>query len=1048
MKLADVSIKRPVFTTMIILAILVLGLFSFIKLNVDQFPNVDIPVVTVTTVLPGAGPEQVESDVTKIIEDAVNPIAGVDHITSTSQEGVSIVTIQFKLEVKGEIASQEVREKVAAVRSQLPDNVDEPVIQRFDPSSQPILTLTVSGSRTEKELTTFTKDVIKKRLENISGVGSVTLVGGAEREILVAVNADRLHAYDLSINDVVQSVASANVEIPGGTIKQGNRQYILRTMGKLDKVSEFRDIIVATRNGQNIYLNDVATVTDTTEEKTSLTRLNGNLAVGLDIRKQSGSNTVQVAESVKKELDRLRTEIPKDYNISIARDNSEFIKNSINDVLFDLVYGALLAVIVIYFFLANLRATIISAFALPTSIIGSFILMAALGFTLNVMSLLALSLAVGLLIDDAIVVIENIYRHMSEGESPLEAAKAATDEIGLAVMAVTLTLVAVFVPVAFMPGIVGRFFYEFGMTVTIAVLISLFVAFTLTPMLSARWLKREDESLSPDGNIIEKTLYYFNHFFEWLSGKYKTALNWSLGHRITIVVGSIIVFLFSLFLMGQLGSEFFPRQDQGEFTITIDAAPGSSLQETDNIAKQIEAVVRKKPGVVNVLTTIGAGNDPVSVGNILVKLVSKTDRDYSVFDFIDQLRKKIVIPSANISYGIQNGPGSGQKPVIFSIRGEDLTLLKKYADKVEHILKTTPGAVDVESSLETSKPEVRVTVERQKAAALGVDPTVIATALRAMVDGVDATKFEEGGEQYNVRVKVQESNRNTISGIANLTLKSRNKTKTGGTILIPLDAVAFINKGTGPSKINRYDRQREIRIEANLSDRLLGQVLGDAQKRISQIDLAPGYNIQVVGSGQQQAESFGNILLSLALAIIFVYLVLASQFESVVYPFSIMLSLPMAIIGAVIALLVFGSSMSVMSMIGIIMLMGLVTKNGILLVDYINVLRGRGMERWDATLLAGQTRLRPILMTTFAMIFGMIPVAFSLGEGSEFRSPMGQAVIGGLITSTLLTLFIVPVVYTIFDDFSIVKIFNKIFRRSSSKKEKGINELPASEGNK
>ncbi len=1023
MKLADVSIKRPVFTTMIILAILVLGLFSFIKLNVDQFPNVDIPVVTVTTVLPGAGPEQVESDVTKIIEDAVNPIAGVDHITSTSQEGVSIVTIQFKLEVKGEIASQEVREKVAAVRSQLPDNVDEPVIQRFDPSSQPILTLTVSGSRTEKELTTFTKDVIKKRLENISGVGSVTLVGGAEREILVAVNADRLHAYDLSINDVVQSVASANVEIPGGTIKQGNRQYILRTMGKLDKVSEFRDIIVATRNGQNIYLNDVATVTDTTEEKTSLTRLNGNLAVGLDIRKQSGSNTVQVAESVKKELDRLRTEIPKDYNISIARDNSEFIKNSINDVLFDLVYGALLAVIVIYFFLANLRATIISAFALPTSIIGSFILMAALGFTLNVMSLLALSLAVGLLIDDAIVVIENIYRHMSEGESPLEAAKAATDEIGLAVMAVTLTLVAVFVPVAFMPGIVGRFFYEFGMTVTIAVLISLFVAFTLTPMLSARWLKREDESLSPDGNIIEKTLYYFNHFFEWLSGKYKTALNWSLGHRITIVVGSIIVFLFSLFLMGQLGSEFFPRQDQGEFTITIDAAPGSSLQETDNIAKQIEAVVRKKPGVVNVLTTIGAGNDPVSVGNILVKLVSKTDRDYSVFDFIDQLRKKIVIPSANISYGIQNGPGSGQKPVIFSIRGEDLTLLKKYADKVEHILKTTPGAVDVESSLETSKPEVRVTVERQKAAALGVDPTVIATALRAMVDGVDATKFEEGGEQYNVRVKVQESNRNTISGIANLTLKSRNKTKTGGTILIPLDAVAFINKGTGPSKINRYDRQREIRIEANLSDRLLGQVLGDAQKRISQIDLAPGYNIQVVGSGQQQAESFGNILLSLALAIIFVYLVLASQFESVVYPFSIMLSLPMAIIGAVIALLVFGSSMSVMSMIGIIMLMGLVTKNGILLVDYINVLRGRGMERWDATLLAGQTRLRPILMTTFAMIFGMIPVAFSLGEGSEFRSPMGQAVIGGLITSTLLTLFIVPVVYTIFDDFSIVKIF-------------------------
>ncbi len=1048
MILADVSIKRPVFTIMIILAILVLGLFSFIKLNVDLFPNVDFPFVTVTTVLPGAGPEQVESDVTKIIEDAVNPIEGVDHITSTSQEGVSIVIIQFKLEIKGEVAAQEVREKVAAIRSQLPNNVEEPVIQRFDPSSQPIITLTLSGQRSEKELTTFTKDVVKKRLENISGVGSVTLVGGAEREILVAVDADRLQAYNLSIQDVIQSIASANVEIPGGTIIQGNRQYILRTMGKLEKVPEFRNIIVSSPVGQNIYLSDVASVTDTTEEKTSITRLNGNLAVGLDIRKQSGSNTVQVAESVKKVVSQLETEIPKDYKITIARDNSKFIRDSINDVLFNLIYGALLAVIVIYFFLANLRATIISAFALPTSIIGSFILMAALGFTLNMMSLLALSLAVGLLIDDAIVVIENIYRHMSEGESPFEAAKAATEEIGLAVMAVTLTLVAVFVPVAFMPGIVGRFFYEFGMTITIAVLISLFVAFSLTPMLSSRWLKREDESLSREGNIIEKTLYYFNHFFEWVSGKYRGALNWSLGHRKTVVIGSIIVFFFSLFLMKFLGSEFFPRQDQGEFTISINAAPGSSLEKTNDIARQIESIVSKKPGIVNVLTTIGAGNDPVNVGNILVKLVSKKDRDYSMFEFMDELRNKIKIPSANISFGLQSGPGGGQKPVVFSTRGEDLTLLKNYADKVEHIVKTTTGAVDVESSLETSKPEVRVTIERQKASVLGVDPAVIATALRAMVDGVDATKFQEGGEQYNVRVKVKESDRNTVRGVAKLTVKSKNKTRTGGSILLPLDAVAFMNKGTGPSKISRYDRQREIRIEANLSDRLLGEVLSDAQKRISKINLAPGYNIQVTGSGQQQAESFGNILLSLALAVIFVYLVLASQFESFVHPFSIMLSLPMAIIGAVMALLAFGSSMSVMSMIGIIMLMGLVTKNGILLVDYINVLRGRGMERWDAALQAGQTRLRPILMTTFAMIFGMLPVAFSFGEGSEFRSPMGQAVIGGLITSTLLTLFIVPVVYTILDDFSAVKIFNKIFRKSLFKKKQRINEIPASEANK
>ncbi len=1040
MKLADVSIKRPVFTTMIVLAILVLGIFSFIKLNVDQYPDVDIPVVTITTVLPGAGPEQIESDVTKHVEDAVNPIAGVDHISSISQEGVSIVTIQFKLEVNGQVASQEVREKVAAVRSELPDDVEDPIIQRYDPSSQPILTLTVAGQRTEKELTTYTKDVIQKRLENIQGVGSVTLVGGAEREILVAVDADRLKAYNLSIQDIVQSLASANVEVPGGTIKQGDRQYILRTMGKLDKVPEFQNIIVSSPGGESIYLSNVATVTDTTEEKTSITRLNGKLAVGLDIRKQSGSNTVQVAENLKKEISKLSSEIPADINITIARDNSEFIKHSINDVLFDLIYGALLAVIVIYFFLANLRATVISAFALPTSIIGSFILMYALGFTLNVMSLLALSLAVGLLIDDAIVVIENIYRHMSEGESPFEAAKAATEEIGLAVMAVTLTLVAVFIPVAFMPGIVGRFFYEFGITVSVAVMVSLFIAFSLTPMLSSRWLKREDEELSPKGNIIEKTLYYFNHFFEYLSDKYRTALNWSLFHRKTVVFGSIIIFILSFFLMGMLGSEFFPRQDQGEFTITIDAAPGSSLEQTDKIAKQLEAKVEKQKGVENVLTTIGAGNNPVNNGSILVKLVSKKDRDFSVFDFINKLRDNTNIPGANISYGTQTGPGGGQKPIIFSIRGEELDQLKNYADQVESIVKSTPGAVDVESSLETSKPEVRVTIERQKASALGVNPASIATALRAMVDGVDATKFDEGGEQYNVRVKVKESDRNSIGEISNLPVKSKNISGNGKPILIPLDAVAFINKGTGPSKINRYDRQREIRIDANLSKRLLGPVLSDAQKEISRLNLQPGYSVKIAGSGEQQSESFGNILISLALAVIFVYLVLASQFESIIYPFSIMLSLPMAIIGAVIALLIFGSSMSVMSLIGIIMLMGLVTKNGILLVDYINVLRGRGLKRSDATLQAGQTRLRPILMTTFAMIFGMLPVAFSFGEGSEFRSPMGQAVIGGLFTSTLLTLFIVPVVYTIFDDFSFAKIKAKFSRKKKS--ESSENSLP------
>ncbi len=1015
MKLSDTSIKRPVFTTMMVVAILVLGLFAFIQLNVDEYPNVDIPVVVVTTQLPGAGPSQVETDVTKIIEDAVNPIEGVDHIQSTSQEGVSIVIIRFKLEVDGKTAAQEVREKVAAIRSQLPDETKDPVIQRFDPSDQPILTVAVSSaSRSEKEVTQYTKDVIKKRLENIQGVGSVDLVGGAEREIQILVDNEKLKAHNISVQDVIQKVGEANVEVPGGNLYQGDRQLIVRTMGKIKNVDEFKNIVIATPQGQLVYLSDVATVKDTTEETTSLTRLNGKSAVGLEIKKQSGSNTVQVANTVKDQIVQLRKEIPSDIKLVVARDNSTFIKDSIDDVLFDIIYGAILAIFVIFLFLANLRATIISAFALPTSIIGSFFFMYIFGFTLNVMTLLALSLAVGLLIDDAIVIIENIYRHMDEGETPLEAAKSASDEIGLAVMSVTFTLVAVFVPVAFMPGIVGRFFFQFGITVTVAVLVSLFVALSLTPMLSSKWLK--EEHISKEGNIIQKGLYYFNHFFDSLSAKYINALRWSINHRVVIVVGSILIFAFSFYLMKFLGSEFIPEQDQGEFEIVVNAAPGSSIIETNKIMKQIESVVRKKSGVVDMLTTIGSGNNPVTEGDILVKLVEKSKRNYSTTELMSELRHEIHIPGADISYDPPSGPGGQQKPVIFSVRGENLTVLDNLAKKVENIVKTTPGAVDVDNTLQNSKPELRITVERQKASELGVNVNSIATTVRALVDGYDATKFQEGEDQYNVKVRLRQSDRKTLADLSNITVKSTKKTAAGGTILIPLSDVAFINNGVGPSVINRYDRKREIEIQANLSGKLLGEVLGPAQQRISKLNMPPGYSVEVAGTGEQQSKSFVNILLSLALAIIFVYIVLASQFESFVYPFSIMLALPMSIIGAVLALIAFNGSLSIMSMIGIIMLMGLVTKNGILLVDYINIERDRGLSREEAILSAGPVRLRPILMTTFAMVFGMIPVAFSLGTGSELRAPMGQAVIGGLITSTLLTLFIVPVAYSILDD--------------------------------
>ena len=1018
MKLADVSIRRPVFATMMIMSLIVLGLFSYYKLNVDLYPDVDIPYVVITTILPGAGPEQIETDVTQIIEDAVNPVEGVDFIQSTSQENVSIVVIAFKLEIDGKDAAQDVREKIAAIRAELPTEIEDPVIQRYDPASFPIMNLTVSGNMSDKEITSFTKDVVKKRLENIPGVGSVDLVGGSEREIQIEVDVARLRAYNISIQDIIQNVGGQNVEIPGGNVTEGSQQLLVRTMGKYKNVEDFNKVIVATPQGKSVYLSDVARVIDGVEEQTSLSRVNGKIAVGLNIIKQSGSNTVQVAHNVNKQVEKLLKDIPEGLTINVVQDNSIFIEDSIDDVIFDILYGGLLAIVVIYLFLANFRATVISGLALPASIIASFILMFALGFTLNMMSLLALSLAVGLLIDDAIVVIENIYRHMAQGETPMEAAKSASEEIGLAVMATTFTIVAVFVPVAFMPGIVGRFFYEFGITISAAVVVSLFVAFTLTPMLSSKWLHREDEEHLDQGNILQKVLYKFNHWFDKLNAKYENSLRWSLTHRKTIVIGAIGIFVVSFMLMGMLGSQFFPESDESQFTLTVNASPGSSLEQTSMICEKVETKLRERKEVKTVLTTIGSSNNPVTKATILVKLVPSKERENSDQQIMADIREQVkTIAGASFSFMVQGGPGGNEKPVTLSIRGDDLKKLELIADKVEAIVKQTSGAVDVENSLELSKPEIRINIDREKASDLATNPYLIASTVRAMVDGAVATQYQEGDEQIDVRVRLKKEDRSNINDLSLLTVKSF-KQINGKDFLVPITDIATISQDVGPSKINRYARQKEIRVDANLYGRFLGVALADILKETEKIQLESGYSINVIGEGEMQEESMANMMLTLLLAVVFVYIVLAAQFDSFIHPFSIMLALPMSIIGAVLALLVFGSSLSVMSMIGIIMLMGLVTKNGILLVDYTNVLRERGMSRFDALVKAGPTRLRPILMTTFAMIFGMVPVALALGEGAEFRAPMGQAVIGGLITSTLLTLFIVPVVYSILDDVS------------------------------
>lgn len=1029
MKLAAVSIRRPVFTVMMILALVVLGYTSFYQMNIDLMPEVDFPFVIVSTVYPGAGAEAVETEVTKKIEDAVNPIEGIRHIGSYSQEGYSFVFAEFVLEKDSKDAAQEVREKVSAIRADLPVDIETPVVARYDPASYPIISLTISGRRPLREITTFTKDEIQKRLESIPGVGAVTLVGGYEREINVFLDVEKMESYEISIDKVKMALMAANMEIPGGRINEEHVEYLVRTMGKLTSVSQFNNLVMDNPHGQPVYLRDIATVIDGTEEQRSLARLNGEEAVTLDISRQSGANTVEIAQAVRAEVARLQQEIPPDIRINTVVDDSTFIEDSIHEILTNIIFGGLLAVLVVFLFLADIRSTIISAVAIPTSIIAAFTFMKMLGFTLNTMSLMGLSLAVGLLIDDAIVVIENIFRHLDEGEPPMKAAFNATKEIGLAVMATTFSIVVVFLPVAFMSGIVGRFFYQFGMTVAFAVLVSLFVAFSLTPMLSSRFLRKKGADIKPPEFFLSRItwkLYRFvlriispwNKLFVKVNRGYRVILGWSLNHRMLVLILALSTFIFSLYLGGFLGAEFFPQTDESEIYIDIESPPGTDLHITSERIAQAEDLIAEFDEVVLIFTTIGAGQEPVNSGRIFVKLVDKSERDISAQQMVDSVRNVIsAVPGIRYAVGTGGGHGGSEKPVEISIKGDDIDILTELTHRVQSLFEQTPGTIDIDNTLEEGKPELRITVDRDKANDLALDIFGIASSIRGFIDGEVVTRFKEGDEEYDVRVRLKETERSTASDVGRLLIESDKDVDDKRTFLVPLSHVARIEKTSAVGKYNRYDRLREVKVGSNVtSDAYAGTVVNEILAKAKTFDIPPGYHIDVTGTGEIMEESFGHIFTALFLAIVFIYLLLASQFESFFDPFSIMFSLPLSLIGAVVALLIFGNSMSIVSLIGVILLMGLVTKNAILLVDFIKQNRHRGKGRTEAILIAGPIRLRPILMTTFAMIFGMLPLALGIGPGAEIRAPMARVVIGGLISSTVLTLIVVPIVYTIIDD--------------------------------
>lgn len=1029
MWLADTSVKRPVFATMVIMALVVLGIVSYPSIGVDLFPKIDFPIVTISTTLQGASPEVMDVDVTDLIEGAVNTINGVKSITSSSTEGVSRVTIEFVLERNIDLAVQDVREKVSLIRRKLPADIDEPRIIKVDPDATPILWMNLSGNKSIRDLSTYADEVLKEQFQRINGVGDVIMWGLRLRQVRIWLDKAKMQAYQVASTDIIRALSRENIELPGGRIETKTKEYTVRIKGEFAKIPDFNDLIISYYKGAPVRIRDIGRAEDGMEEKRSVVRFNGVPAVGFGIQKQSGTNTVMVAARVKKEVERMNKTLPPGMKVNIAMDQSLFILRSIHEVQSHLIIGSLFAILAVFIFLKNIRTTLISAVALPVSVISTFALINAFGFTFNNMTMLALSLSVGLLIDDAIIVIENIYRHVEEGMAPREAATFATSEIGLAVMATTFAIVGIFLPVAFMKGIIGRFFLQFALTVVFAVMVSLLVSFTLTPMMASIFLKMRKTSipnpLAPNagsGNNLRLRRHFWQRmsdvmekYYQKLERSYRSVLEFSLNYRKSMLAGALAVFVLSILLVIYgLKQEFVPAEDQGQFMVRMEAPYDYSVDEVERYFQKAEEYMREIPEIKTIYYNQGYGGY-ANRGLMILGLKPKADRKKSQEDLKKEVRLKLrQIPGLKVSAEDLSVIGGGQRqvPIQYSIRGQDLTALQDYTRKISSELAKLPGIVDVDTSMEAGKPEYKVYIDRDRAADLGVDVATVAEAINLLISGeLDITRYkdEARGKRYDVRVRLNPEDRRTSRDLELIYVRAKDGK------LVELSNVVKIQEGSGPSVINRVDRQRAITIFASLE----GKPLGDAIKELNEISdhvLPPDYLPKYQGMADTMKESFGYLLFALVLGIIMAYMILASQFESFIHPVTVLLSMPLSFIGAFGALYLTGKTINIYSLIGLILLMGLVKKNAILLVDYTNVSRQRGMSRREAILHAGPVRMRPILMTTFAMVFGMIPVALGVGEGAETRAPMGIAVIGGLLTSLFLTLVVVPAAYDIFDD--------------------------------
>ncbi len=1016
MKLTQIAVDNPVFATMMMVALLVMGLFSYRQLGIDQFPNVDFPIVVVTTDYPGASPETVESEISRKIEESVNAIAGLKTLTSRSLEGRSIVIAEFELSVPSAVAMQDVREKVQMVRASFRPEIKEPLIQRFNPDDQPIVSIAVrSDVRSVRDLTTLADQIIIKRLQTVRDVGRATIAGGLKRQINIELDPGRMHALRVGVNDIMRAIKDENQNFPAGNVQRGNDDRVIEVTGRVVEPGDFADLIVARRGQAPVYLRQVANVVDGQQELENVAMLNGERALAIDVVKTQGSNTIEVARGVRRAVAELQSSLPQDVKLEIVRDSSRGIQNSVDNVQQTMVEGGLLTIAIVFLFLHSWRSTVITGLALPISVFGAFMVMAAFGFTLNVLTLMALSLAIGILIDDAIVVRENIMRHISFGKTHRQAAIDGTNEIGLAVLATTFCIVAVFLPVAFMGGIIGRFFFQFGVMVSAAVLISLFVSFTLDPMLSSVWYDPQAHGNGRFARIV-------NGAQEKANGVYRVVLGWALRWpKLTLLI-ALGTFVASFALPKYIGFEFVPQADLGEQVVSIETPVGSSLEYTEAKLRQVDAALREFPEIEYTYGTVNTGYaNGKNQGSLYLKLKPLKQRKRSPDQLAQPIRERLAsIPGILVSINIPGGPGGGvQKQLQLSLQGPDTNTLDALSQDVMKRAAAIRGIVDLDRNLKAAKPILSVRLRRDAASDLGLGTAAVAQSLRPLFAGDETSLWRApDGENYMVMVRLPTDDRTGIADLHRVWFTAGTEAN-GLPRMVHIAQIADVVTDVGASQINRRDLNREVQITANVYGRSAGEVSSDLQKVLTEIKLPPGYRFVFGGSTKDMAESAAYAGQALLMAVILIYLILASQFGSFLQPIAIMMSLPMSLIGVFLGLLIAGTTLNIFSAIGFIMLMGLVTKNAILLVDFFNQARERGTPVNEALLEAGSIRLRPILMTTLAMVFGMMPLALGLGEGATQRAPMAHAVIGGLISSTLLTLVVVPVVLVYIDRLSL-----------------------------